>query len=281
MNKFFIISSIIFFILIISVIIIVNNSNNRNVTVNLGNCPVDKLPPKSIISNSSGKCATSINRFSGNCIKKSNCTGGIYSGFCPGSDYCCVDETVSPNNYNNTEICSLISFSQFKSIFTSISEYRASSLYPYFLQALKYANINSCKRLAAFCAQVAHESGGLQYFEEIASGEAYEGRKDLGNTQPGDWKRFKGRGPIQLTGRSNYTKAAASLGYDIVTYPEWVSMPSIGFLTTAWFWKRNGLNTYADNGDFNGLTKKINGGYNGLADRKTRWENIKKILNCP
>ena len=115
MNKFFIISSIIFFILIISVIIIVNNSNNRNVTVNLGNCPVDKLPPKSLISNSSGKCATSINRFSGNCIKKSNCTGGIYSGFCPGSDYCCVDETVSPNNYNNTEICSLISFSQFKS----------------------------------------------------------------------------------------------------------------------------------------------------------------------
>jgi predicted chitinase len=165
-------------------------------------------------------------------------------------------------------------------MFNSISETRANALYPYFLSALAYADISTCRRAAAFMAQVAHESGGLQYFEELASGAAYEGRSNLGNTQPGDGKRYKGRGPIQLTGRANYTAAAKDLGLDVVNNPESVCFPSVGFKTTAWFWKRNKLNTYCDSEDFKELTRRINGGYNGLADRQERWAKAKAVLGC-
>jgi predicted chitinase len=153
-------------------------------------------------------------------------------------------------------------------------------LWPYFLAALDYSQVNTCKRVAAFVAQVAHESVGLLYFEEIASGAAYEGRTDLGNTQPGDGRRYKGRGPIQLTGRSNYRSAGTSLSRDFEAHPEQVSMPSGGFVATAYFWKSRNLNTYADSGDFNTLTRRINGGLNGLSDRTARWNKARAELGC-
>lgn len=150
-----------------------------------------------------------------------------------------------------------------------------------FNAALIAAGCTTVNRAAMFCAQVGHESMGLRYMEEIASGSAYEGRKDLGNTQPGDGVRFKGRGPIQLTGRSNYGKFGEwcrSRGFvDRVDYftqnPTLVATSKWGFLAAAWYWTvaRPALNSYADASDVRAATLAINGGTNGLAARTDRW----------
>lgn len=159
--------------------------------------------------------------------------------------------------------------------------------HPEYLQnindALVEGAINTCHRQAAFLAQLAHESGQLVYMEELASGEAYEGRKDLGNTQPGDGKRFKGRGPIQLTGRANYRAAGKALGIDLEANPEQVKTPYVGFRTSVWFWTTHKLNDLADQGtleSFRKITKKINGGTNGQADREEYWGKAKNALGC-
>lgn len=90
--------------------------------------------------------------------------------------------------------------------------------------------INTPKRQAAFIAQLAHESGSLKYVRELASGKAYEGRKDLGNTQPGDGVKFKGRGLIQLTGRANYQKASDYFNEDFINHPELIETPKYATL---------------------------------------------------
>lgn len=134
-------------------------------------------------------------------------------------------------------------------------------------------------RAAAFLAQVLHESGGLRYFEEIASGAAYEGRRDLGNTQRGDGRRFKGRGPIQLTGRSNYSWASKALGIDLIAHPQRAAEHKIGWRIAGLYWKSRGLNELADRGDFQQITRRINGGFNGDADRR-RLHAIVKRVDC-
>ena len=139
--------------------------------------------------------------------------------------------------------------------------------------------INTPERFAAFIAQLAHESGSIRYHEEKADGHAYEGRKDLGNIEKGDGKKFKGRGLIQLTGRKNYKLFSDYLGIDFISSPSLVAQPKYSVLAAGWYWDRNKLNDYADRGDFKTLTKKINGGYNGLADRIKHWQRCKAVLN--
>ena len=141
-----------------------------------------------------------------------------------------------------------------------------------------YGILDNSLRLIHFLAQLAHESGNFKYMEEIASGAAYEGRKDLGNTQPGDGKRFKGRGPIQLTGRANYRRYGQQLGIDFENNPAIVAIPSVGLLVACKFWSDNGLNELADKDDVVSITKRINGGTNGLADRKAKLEIIKGMM---
>ena len=141
-----------------------------------------------------------------------------------------------------------------------------------------YGILDNPLRLIHFLAQLAHESGNFKYMEEIASGAAYEGRKDLGNTQAGDGKRFKGRGPIQLTGRANYRKYGQQLGIDFENNPAIVAIPSVGLLVACKFWSDNGLNELADKDDVLSITKRINGGTNGLADRKAKLEMIKGMM---
>lgn len=140
-------------------------------------------------------------------------------------------------------------------------------------------DINTPLRLAAFLAQVGHESGRMRYAEEIATGAKYEGRKDLGNTQKGDGMRFKGRGLIQITGRANYTELSNDVGIDFVSQPMLLSLPEYAVLSACWFWKKRNLNKYADTGEFREITRRINGGYNGLEDRERLYSNCKRMFN--
>lgn len=141
-----------------------------------------------------------------------------------------------------------------------------------------YGIMDSKLRLAHFMAQLAHESGGFRYMEEIASGAAYENRRDLGNTQPGDGKRYKGRGPIQLTGRANYREYGQAIGIYLEEHPEIAAIPSIGLHIACEYWKRKGLNALADADDLEAITRKVNGGVNGLADRKQYLGKMKALL---
>jgi predicted chitinase len=150
---------------------------------------------------------------------------------------------------------------------------------PFIQQAMQEFEITSYLREAAFLAQLAHESGELRYMEELASGSAYEGRKDLGNTQPGDGKRYKGRGPIQLTGRANYKKYGDLLGLDLINNPTIAATKEVGFRIAGQFWQLNGLNPLADQQDIKQITKRINGGYNGLDDRIKYYNRAKQVLN--
>mgnify|MGYP003347296696 CR=1 FL=1 len=151
-----------------------------------------------------------------------------------------------------------------------------------FMQPLNDAmdawEIDTPARQAAFLAQIAHESGQLRYVRELASGEAYEGRKDLGNTQAGDGVRFKGRGLIQVTGRANYKACGDALMLDLLADPVLLETPQNAAMSAGWFWKTHGCNELADSGNFERLTRRINGGLNGQADRVAFWDRAKELL---
>jgi predicted chitinase len=135
-------------------------------------------------------------------------------------------------------------------------------------EAMDKYKINTPLRIAHFIAQVAHESDGFNTATEYASGAAYEGRTDLGNTQSGDGERYRGRGLIQITGRYNYTSISRGLGVDFVANPQLLATPQYSSLSAGWFWDREKLNQHADRDDVNTITRIINGGFNGLRDRK-------------
>jgi predicted chitinase len=159
-----------------------------------------------------------------------------------------------------------------------LSTAKATSYLPPMEAAMREFDITSEMRSRMWLAQCGHESGSLVYFEEIASGAAYEGRKDLGNTQPGDGKKYKGRGPIQITGRYNYTDAQAGMGIPLVDRPEMAADPfGAAFRISAWWWKKYGLNEISDKGDVLAATKRINGGTNGLSDRQKRYDIAKGL----
>ncbi len=144
--------------------------------------------------------------------------------------------------------------------------------------AMDEFEINTPQRMAAFLAQVAHESGELRYVEEIASGEAYEGRADLGNSEPGDGRLFKGRGLLQVTGRAGYAACSAALGVDFVADPQLLSSPGNACRSAAWFWKTHGCNELADADNFRKITLRINGGLTGHENRLAYWELAKSVL---
>lgn len=159
---------------------------------------------------------------------------------------------------------------------------RYTALAPAVADCLRQCGATTVERIAMWCAQIGHESGGLRWMEEIADGSAYEGRADLGNTQPGDGRRFKGRGPIQVTGRHNYAalsqwahreKLVPSPAF-FVDNPEQLAGDRYGFLGVTWYWTvaRPLLNRYADARDLDAATRAINGGLNGIADRRARYD---------
>jgi putative chitinase len=133
---------------------------------------------------------------------------------------------------------------------------------------------------AHFLAQCAHESGEFKWREEFASGSAYEGRKDLGNTQPGDGVRFKGRGFVQITGRANYKQFSKYCGEDLTANPTALATKYAAD-TATWFWQTRKLNAYAVDdslASIKAITRRINGGFNGLQDRVNRFADYWAIL---
>ncbi|MFO3672638.1 glycoside hydrolase family 19 protein [Pseudomonas protegens] len=151
----------------------------------------------------------------------------------------------------------------------------------------KYAIITRL-RMAAFIAQIGHESGQLQWVRELGS-DQYLSKYDtgtlakrLGNTPEadGDGQKYRGRGLIQITGRENYEACSEALFSDarLLNTPELLETPVYAALSAGWFWQRAGLNTLADKGDFLTITKRINGGTNGLADREALYQRALKVL---
>ena len=123
---------------------------------------------------------------------------------------------------------------------------------------------------------MSHESFNFRYDEEIASGADYEGRRDLGNTQRGDGKRYKGRGYIQLTGRANYRNYGKMIGVDLENNPELAKRPDIAAAVAIAYWNSRVNRDAARRGDVRTVTYNINGGYNGLSDREAKF---KKYMN--
>lgn len=140
--------------------------------------------------------------------------------------------------------------------------------------------ISTPLRMCHYLAQIMHESGELKHTCEIASGKAYEGRKDLGNTQTGDGVRYKGRGLIQITGRANYAAYNAShyCKGDVVRDPELLEKPLGAVKSSMWYWLVNDLNRFADMDNIVRITKRINGGTNGLDERKDYLRRAKEVL---
>lgn len=156
---------------------------------------------------------------------------------------------------------------------------RIELFYAPLVTAMKKYDITKPLRMAHFIAQIGHESASLRYTEEIADGSAYEGRADLGNTQSGDGKRYKGRGLIQLTGRANYTDYSRDTGVDYVVRPDLVARDAnVAADVACWFWSKNKLNKLADRDDVKAVTKVVNGGYNGLDDRIGYLGRAKAVL---
>ena len=151
-------------------------------------------------------------------------------------------------------------------------QYGESSL----LAAMSRAGIVDPTERAMFLAQMAHESGNFRYDEEIASGQAYEGRSDLGNTQPGDGVRYKGRGYIQLTGRANYRDYGNRLGVDLENNPDLAKDPNIAADIAIAYWQQRVDRNAARAGDVRTVTRNINGGLNGLADRQNKFNKYMK-----
>ena len=138
--------------------------------------------------------------------------------------------------------------------------------------------ITTPARAASFLSQVGHESGQLLYVRELASGQAYEGRADLGNVRPGDGVRFRGRGLLQVTGRANYAACGKALGLDLLAQPELLEQTVNACRSAGWFWQTRGLNALADAGDQLKVTRRINGGVNSLAERLALYQAARKVL---
>ncbi|QIK55024.1 glycoside hydrolase family 19 protein [Dysgonomonas sp. HDW5B] len=181
----------------------------------------------------------------------------------------------------------MITNNQLKQIYPFSTESNRQKYLPYLNEFMSLYNIHTKDRIAAFLAQIGHESGQLFYNEEIASGKAYEGRRDLGNTEKGDGVRFKGRGLIQITGRANYQKLTNEMrglpmGIDFVEEPDLLKKPEYATKSACWWWHNRGLNELADENtevNFKRITRIINGGYNGYEDRYKIWQRAKQILS--
>jgi putative chitinase len=143
-------------------------------------------------------------------------------------------------------------------------------------------------QFAHVLAQVMHESGGLYYDREVwgptAAQKRYEGRTDLGNTQKGDGSKYRGYGPIQVTGRANTTefynwcKKRGLNPPNFVSQPELIATSPWAGWSVVWYWETRKLNQYADTNDIEMITRRVNGGLNGYADRLDYYDRSALVM---
>lgn len=158
-----------------------------------------------------------------------------------------------------------------KGTFINATNHNINRYFYILRQKMRENDIYTPRRVAHFLAQLGKESGELRTAEEDGSGDQYEGDVDLGNTHPGDGRRFKGRGLIQLTGRYNYTNYSHARGKDYLKgdRPKLLATnPHVAVDVSCWFWKIKHLNRLADADDVMAITKTINGGYAGITERR-------------
>jgi putative chitinase len=193
----------------------------------------------------------------------------------------------------------MITAQQLKQIVPSIKLSNVTIYTDILNDVLPKHGIDTAERWRCFIAQVAHESGSFNYTKEIASGQAYEGRKDLGNVNPGDGVRFKGRGLIQITGRANYKACSLFIFKDesLIKKPELLEQPRYAVESAVWYWNSRKLSEICDQPDdwkhtvtrkdgtqstytkFEQLTRCINGGLNGLGERLAFYNRAKQVIN--
>ncbi len=154
---------------------------------------------------------------------------------------------------------------------------------PYINPALEWGNVVEPTDLTAFLAHLAHESGEYRYMREIADGSDYDGRADLGNTRPGDGRRYPGRGAIQVTGRAAARQAGLDLGVNFEGYPEWMELPEWATKVSVWFWTRYkpALQPAAKLEWFHVTQRLVNGGENGWADRLQYYHRNRLLFGLP
>jgi predicted chitinase len=176
-----------------------------------------------------------------------------------------------------------------QSIMPAVPARKRDTLLPFLQAAMTEFAIESPARIAAFLAQLAHESGQFRFMEEIWGPTDAQRRYEpvstlattLGNNEAGDGKRFKGRGPIQITGRANYRRFGDLLGTDLVADPARAALPELAFRIAGLFWSKKGLNELADRATqdaFREITRRINGGFNGLEDRQKFYAVARTVL---
>lgn len=183
----------------------------------------------------------------------------------------------------------MLTTEQLKAIMPQLPAAKRDLYFPFLTAAASEFGIDRPARIAAFLAQLAHESAQLRFMEEIWGPTGAQRRYEpqdklaatLGNTEPGDGFRFKGRGPIQVTGRANYRRFGDLLGLDLVADPPRAAVPDVAFRIAGLFWSKKGLNELADRVTpeaFREITRRINGGFNGLAERQRFYETAKTVL---
>jgi putative chitinase len=195
-----------------------------------------------------------------------------------------AEHPLAPVQASAGRVVELVTLAQLRAVMTRLASAKASAYINPLNQAMGEFLINNRLREAAFLGQVAHESGELAWFHEFASGNEYDLSvnprlaKQLGNVNPGDGPRYKGRGPIQITGRANYRACGRALGLDLEGNPDIAVQPGVAFRTAGWFWSTHGLNALADQQDYRTITRRINGGYNGYDDRLKYYERALQVL---
>jgi predicted chitinase len=192
-----------------------------------------------------------------------------------------------------------LALTQLAVIMPSLQRESAVLYLPHLNDAMAEADINTPQRVAAFIAQLAHESNELRSWVEQphkdpakhpdcrlcrstrkghVAGAQYENRAILGNDRPGDGIRYLGRGPIQLTGRANYRDAGLALGLPLEDFPDRVATADVGFRVACWYWTSRHCNEPADAGDFDTVTRRINGGLNGKPERDRYHHIARNVL---